>query len=243
MWSELVDSIKNTGNPTIQSLAAHDAQIRAEALDFAKAKRIDNGEELLNESLSEAVKEYLLYGAHPLSTEEDSDDIWDDAELFNIKLTNGDVIDCSELADEVLDALKRYLSGQPILQSIPVKGAEAMSEPKIYRKKPVEIQAMQISTPTDGHTSSCWMEDNGYPYLLGDATHPETLRHPNQLPDDKTKPDKGHYIDPETGNLVIRTLEGDMQVSSGDYVIRGVNGEFYPCKPDIFAKTYEEAQQ
>ena len=77
--------------------------------------------ELLNESLSEAVKEYLLYGAHPLSTEEDSDDIWDDAELFNLKLTNGDVIDCSELADEVLDAQKRYLNGLPVMQSIPTK--------------------------------------------------------------------------------------------------------------------------
>jgi hypothetical protein len=102
-------------------LAAHDAQIRAEALGFANAEQIDNGEELLNESLYEAVKEYLLYGAHPLSTEDNSDDIWDDCDLFNLRLTNGDVIDCSELADEVLDALKRYLSGQPILQSIPVK--------------------------------------------------------------------------------------------------------------------------
>lgn len=112
------------GTVTIQSLAAHDAQIRAEALDFANAKQSDNGEELLNESLSEAVKEYLLYGAHPLSTEDDSDDIWDDAELFNLKLTNGDVIDCSELAVEVLDALKRYLKGQPVLQSIPTSGVE-----------------------------------------------------------------------------------------------------------------------
>jgi len=103
------------------ALAAHDAQIRAEAWDFANAKQTDNGEELLNEALSEAVEEYLLYGAHPLSTEEDSDDIWDDAELFNLKLTNGDVIDCSELAAEVLDALKRYLDGLPVLQSIPVK--------------------------------------------------------------------------------------------------------------------------
>ena len=102
-------------------LAAHDAQIRAEALDFANAEQIENGEELLNESLSEVVEEYLLYGDHPLSTEEDSDDIWDDAELYNLKLTNGDVIDCSELAGEVLDALKRYLKGQPMLQSIPVK--------------------------------------------------------------------------------------------------------------------------
>lgn len=37
----------------------------------------------------------------------------------------------------------------------------------------------------------------------------------------------------------IKTLEGDMHVSVGDFIIRGVNGEYYPCKPDIFAKTYE----
>lgn len=39
--------------------------------------------------------------------------------------------------------------------------------------------------------------------------------------------------------LTIETLEGDMTVSPGDYVIRGVRGEFYPCKPDIFKATYE----
>jgi hypothetical protein len=39
--------------------------------------------------------------------------------------------------------------------------------------------------------------------------------------------------------LVIPTLEGDMAVRPGDWIIRGVKGEFYPCKPDIFAVTYE----
>ena len=39
----------------------------------------------------------------------------------------------------------------------------------------------------------------------------------------------------------IETLEGTMTASLGDYVIRGVQGEFYPCKPDIFEATYEEA--
>ena len=120
-WKDLLSEMSQADRVTIQSLAAHDAQIRAEALDFASAEKIDNGEELLNESLSEVVEEYLLYGAHPLSTEDNSDDIWDDSELFNLKLTNGDVIDCSELAGEVLDALKRYLEGQPMLQSSPVK--------------------------------------------------------------------------------------------------------------------------
>ena len=39
--------------------------------------------------------------------------------------------------------------------------------------------------------------------------------------------------------LFIHTLEGDMRADVGDWIIRGVNGEFYPCKPDIFEKTYE----
>jgi hypothetical protein len=42
--------------------------------------------------------------------------------------------------------------------------------------------------------------------------------------------------------VVINTLEGVMKADIGDYVIRGVQGEFYPCKPDIFAATYEAAQ-
>lgn len=39
--------------------------------------------------------------------------------------------------------------------------------------------------------------------------------------------------------LKLKTLQGDMKVSDGDYIIKGVQGEFYPCKPDIFHKTYE----
>ncbi len=41
---------------------------------------------------------------------------------------------------------------------------------------------------------------------------------------------------------VIHTLEGNMKASVGDYVITGVNGEQYPCKPDIFQKTYDEVK-
>ena len=47
-------------------------------------------------------------------------------------------------------------------------------------------------------------------------------------------------IIPRVG-LVIHTLEGDHHASPGDYIIKGVNGEFYPCKPDIFIKTYESS--
>ena len=42
--------------------------------------------------------------------------------------------------------------------------------------------------------------------------------------------------------ITISTLEGDMTGSYGDYIIQGVQGEFYPCKPDIFEATYEEVK-
>jgi hypothetical protein len=44
---------------------------------------------------------------------------------------------------------------------------------------------------------------------------------------------------PLTG-VVIETLEGNMLASKGDYIIKGIKGEFYPCKPDIFEATYEK---
>lgn len=46
----------------------------------------------------------------------------------------------------------------------------------------------------------------------------------------------------ENKGTTLVTLEGDMEASINDYIIKGVNGEFYPCKPDIFGKTYERAQ-
>lgn len=111
-----------------------------------------------------------------------------------------------------------------------------MNTPKTYRKRPVEITAMQWALPTDNSASLLgWLDENECPYLIGDATAPETLRHPDGI-----APTAGHYIRPDDGALMIRTLEGDMATSPGDYVIRGVAGEFYPCKPDIFAATYEE---
>ena len=43
----------------------------------------------------------------------------------------------------------------------------------------------------------------------------------------------------ERKGMKIPTLEGEMTASMGDYIIKGIQGEFYPCKPDIFEKTYE----
>lgn len=47
---------------------------------------------------------------------------------------------------------------------------------------------------------------------------------------------------PEDGTMLIATLEGEMLARSGDWIIRGVKGELYPCKPDIFAATYEAVE-
>ncbi len=43
----------------------------------------------------------------------------------------------------------------------------------------------------------------------------------------------------DDGSCIIPTLEGDMIAKKGDYIIKGIKGEFYPCKPDIFNATYE----
>lgn len=53
--------------------------------------------------------------------------------------------------------------------------------------------------------------------------------------------DKSVLVD--IGNIFIRTLEGYMEISTGDYIIKGVKGEFYPCKPDIFEMTYERVTE
>ncbi len=47
------------------------------------------------------------------------------------------------------------------------------------------------------------------------------------------------YKDPDDPKLKIETLEGVMDASLGDFIIKGINGEYYPCKSDIFEKTYE----
>jgi hypothetical protein len=48
------------------------------------------------------------------------------------------------------------------------------------------------------------------------------------------------FLDPHDNQLIIKTLEGDMLVSDGDYIIKGMLGEFYPCKPEVFEAKYEE---
>ena len=85
-----------------------------------------------------------------------------------------------------------------------------------FRKKPVEVDAIQYQREENIMT----VQD-----FFGDGDGREFI-----------------YL-PEKNEYAIRTLEGDMVVSNGDWIIRGVKGEYYPCKPDIFVATYEPILQ
>jgi len=50
------------------------------------------------------------------------------------------------------------------------------------------------------------------------------------------------YFNLKNNTLIIPTLEGDMTAKEGDWIIKGIKGEFYPCKPDIFEQTYEKVE-
>jgi len=52
----------------------------------------------------------------------------------------------------------------------------------------------------------------------------------------------GRIIVEPDNRLLIQTLEGDMRADDGDWIIKGIQGEFYPCKPDIFEATYEPVE-
>lgn len=85
-----------------------------------------------------------------------------------------------------------------------------------YRKKPAVIEAVQLPPKGDYNLDSfhTWCDEVGF-------TDYESGR-------DET--------------LIIPTLEGDHTAQPGDWIIRGVKGEFYPCKPDIFDATYEKVE-
>ena len=90
-----------------------------------------------------------------------------------------------------------------------------------YRKKPVVIEAIQ------------WNGDNlnEIKEFVGESLDYSII-------DTAWKVGKGApYV-----LMKIHTLEGDHECTKGDYIIKGVQGEFYPCKPDIFEQTYEVAE-
>lgn len=82
-----------------------------------------------------------------------------------------------------------------------------------FRKKPVVIEAFQYQG--DKFELISWM-------LEVNVHAPKSLNHSI-----------------EKGEVYIPTLEGEMTASKGDFIICGVKGEFYPCKPEIFEATYE----
>ena len=93
---------------------------------------------------------------------------------------------------------------------------------KRYRKKPVEVDVVLW----DGQNVNEVMELVDFDLL------------PN--PNGHVNPGIGHV--PALGTLDIPTLEGTMVAQPGDYIIKGVAGELYPCKPEIFEATYEEVK-
>lgn len=106
-----------------------------------------------------------------------------------------------------------------------------------YRKKPVVINAVQM--PTSPSTRKIrfvaeWMSDNG---------HREPTEDEEDFNIDGVVPEfvyGNRLLAAYTASyMVIQTLEGAMYAELGDWVIRGIQGEFYPCKPKIFEATYE----
>jgi hypothetical protein len=80
-----------------------------------------------------------------------------------------------------------------------------------FRKKPVVIEAVQFRGGEQSHEMD---------QLTGGVA-------------------SGRIRYPEDGTMLVDTLEGTMIARSGDWIIKGVAGELYPCRPDIFAATYE----
>lgn len=88
-----------------------------------------------------------------------------------------------------------------------------------YRKKPVVIEAVQF---TEAIAAQVLIDGQPGPFGLsaGGNYHPERR-------------------EIHSASISIPTLEGTMRVDLGDWIIKGVKGELYPCKPDIFEQTYE----
>lgn len=107
-----------------------------------------------------------------------------------------------------------------------------------YRKKPVIVDALQWNGDL--------LQIDEMLNFLGGSTQKFDFDKEYEIEEPTFKmklwyPDLDGFMDEVT--LDIKTLEGLMHVSKGDYVIKGVNGEYYPCKPDIFEKTYEKVDE
>ena len=92
------------------------------------------------------------------------------------------------------------------------------ARPRKFKKKPVVIEAVRVTSDIlSASDAALWCGGEIVNYRAGDG-------------------EGEAYFD----GIAIHTLEGTMQANLGDWIIKGVQGEFYPCKPDIFAATYEQ---
>jgi len=97
--------------------------------------------------------------------------------------------------------------------------------PSKYRKKPVVVEAMQFSAYTDAAAPASWNNGKG-----GDLW---------RWMYDNLAVFRLHQEDPGPVTMIIKTLEGEMVANIGDWIIKGTVGEFYPCKAQPFADTFE----
>jgi hypothetical protein len=112
-----------------------------------------------------------------------------------------------------------------------------MSEARKFRKKPVVIEAAQWFKNGDHPDDDCRMiqTDENDPPFLSEGKVVRRYRNP----DDDGKRECEHCGQMMHVHGWIDTLEGGHNVCPGDWIITGVQGERYPCKPDIFDATYE----
>ena len=102
-----------------------------------------------------------------------------------------------------------------------------------YRKRPVVIEAFQM-TPERRWDNSEW------PTWLNMAWQKETTEVGAVYPDPDADYAPGHT---SAAELVVRTLEGPLRIAWYSQIIQGVQGELYPCRPDIFDATYEYVEE
>lgn len=85
-----------------------------------------------------------------------------------------------------------------------------------YRKRPVEVEAVEV--------------------------RPENINQLMRLTNGGSREATYYWGDGKLSCIMIKTLEGTMRADIGDFLIKGIKGEFYPCKPDIFKQTYEPVE-
>lgn len=118
-----------------------------------------------------------------------------------------------ELADFIDSLIEKKEMADASLNAGHVKAVIARG---LYRKKPVIVEARQLSRE-NGPELAAWSGGRWHS-LFG-------------------RGDRGEDI----SNVLLRTMEGEMRADLGDWIVKGTRGEFYPCKPDAFADTFEAA--